>query len=404
MQRGGSLTLWEVAVHPNFAPFFLGNLVSNCGTWFQNIAQAILVFRLTHSPLWLGVVNFSQFAGIFVLAPWAGSAADRYDRRRILLVTQLSATAITGTLAVLTLGGLATPPVIVAFALALGATNAFANPAMGALLPALVPREGLASAVTLNSLTFNLARAVGPVLGAVVIAHVGIAAAFGLNALSYLVLAAGVAVTRPRPQDLGRRDWPAVRETVRIVVRDPRLLALLGTVTIVSVAADPVNTLTPAFATTVLHRPDTWAGALVGGFGTGAVLAAVVFAWRTSDSDREALRGIAACLVLLGCGVAVFAASSVLPLSLGGLVVGGFGYLSAQTLATARLQLVVDEDQRGRIMALWSLAFLGTRPMASLLDGGLATTVGLRWAGTLMAVPAVLGALFLAWWTSRWPR
>src|SRR5438067_5640435 len=120
-----STPTWRLLGDRNFAPYFVGNLLSNCGTWFQNIAQALLIWRLTHSTLLVGVVNFAQFAGVFVLAPWAGSAADRFDRRRLLVVTQLAAAAVTGVLAVLAAAHLAPTGVVIAIALVLGLTVAF---------------------------------------------------------------------------------------------------------------------------------------------------------------------------------------------------------------------------------------------------------------------------------------
>src|SRR5205807_9554866 len=128
---------WRLLGHSNFAPYFVGNLLSNCGSWFQNIAQAILVFRLTHSTFLVGVVNFAQFAGVFVLASWAGRAADRYDRRLVLLVTQLCALAVALTMAALVRAHVATAPIVILLAFALGLTIAFAIPALQALVPLL---------------------------------------------------------------------------------------------------------------------------------------------------------------------------------------------------------------------------------------------------------------------------
>jgi MFS family permease len=145
----------------NFGPYFVGNAASASGTWFQNLAAALLVYRLTHhSAFLLGVLNFGNFVPVLVLAPWAGSAADRFDRRRLLLVTQLVSAALSGALAALAWGGLAHVWVVIMFAVALGTMSAFSAPASMALIGNLVPREQLASAVALNSMTFNLARAI----------------------------------------------------------------------------------------------------------------------------------------------------------------------------------------------------------------------------------------------------
>jgi MFS family permease len=168
----------------NFWPYFAGNLLSNCGTWFQNLAQALLIYRLTGSTLLVGVVNFAQFVGTFALAPWSGMAADRFDRRRLMIVAQSFAVVVTAVLALLAAAGRASAPVVIGLALLLGITTAFSVPAMQALVPLLVPTHELAGAVALNSVTFNLARAIGPVVGAVVVEGRGIPAAGGLNAQS----------------------------------------------------------------------------------------------------------------------------------------------------------------------------------------------------------------------------
>src|SRR5437763_4537511 len=217
---------WRLLGHSNFAPYFVGNLLSNCGSWFQNIAQAILVFRLTHSTFLVGVVNFAQFAGVFLLASWAGRAADRYDRRLVLLVTQLCALAVALTMAALVRAGLATAPVVIVLAFALGLTIAFAIPALQALVPLLVEPHDLPGAIALNSITFNLARAVGPVLAAVVIRTLGLTWAFALNGASFLALIAALGFVHPRPQHRAASEHLRLRDSIAIVRADARLFAL----------------------------------------------------------------------------------------------------------------------------------------------------------------------------------
>src|SRR6266542_3845243 len=171
----------RVATQRNFGPYFLGNALSASGTWFQNLAAALLVFRLTHSPFLLGVLNFSQFIPVLLLAPWAGAAADRYDRKQLLLMTQTTAVGLSAALGVLAFAGLAPASVVIVFALALGVVSAFSAPAQQALVSALVVAEDLGSAIALNSMTFTVAAAsAGP-------AAFGIPVAFLVNAASYLI-------------------------------------------------------------------------------------------------------------------------------------------------------------------------------------------------------------------------
>jgi len=378
--------------HRDFALYFGGNVLSNCGTWFQNIALSLLVFRLTRSSFWVGAVNFAQFAGVLLLAPWAGAAADRGDRKRLIVVTQVVATLTSGALALAVATGWGVLPVVLALALVLGLTTAFATPAMQAVLPALVPREDLGAAVAMNSVTFNLARAVGPVLGALVVARLGLAWAIAINALSYLVFAAAMLLTRPAAQPRHTGERPRLVDSMRMVGRETHLAWLLAVVAAVSLSMDPVNTVTPAFATRIYGRPDTFVGILIGAFGAGAVAASVI----PTRERRRPERVIAATLALFGAGMIAFALSPSLGIGLGALVAGGFGYLSSQTRATTMLQLEVSDAERGRVMALWSVAFLGTRPVASLVDGGLATVFGPRAATLCMAVPVVAAAAAMA--------
>jgi MFS family permease len=262
----------------------------------------VLIFRLTDSAVLLGVLQFAQFGPILLLAPWTGSAADRFDRRRLLLITQAAQTTLTATLAGLAFAGAATEYVVLGFALLLGVLTAFALPAQQALLASLVERDDLPSAVALNSMTYNLARAFG--------------------------------------------------------------------------------------------RDETVGGYLLGAFGAGAVTAAFIVAGRTAGSRRR----MALTLGLLGTGMTLFALTPWLPLAFVALFVAGFGYLASNTSATSRLQLEVSESQRGRIMALWGIAFLGVRPLASLVDGAIAQAAGVRAAGVVLALPALLLAVAIAVW------
>jgi MFS family permease len=369
----------------NFGPYFVGNAASASGTWFQNLAASLYVYEQTHSPFLLGVLQFGNFVPVLLLAPWGGSAADRFDRKRLLLMTQVASTLISGALAALTWAGFASVPLVIGCAVGLGISSAFGAPASLALIGDLVPREELQSAVALNSMTFNLARAIGPTLGGISVDQLGFAPSFAINAASYLLLALGLTVVRPRARELAGRGAARLRDSLRLVRRQPRLLVFLLIVTAVGFGSDPVNTEAPAFANAfALHPPRLWTGIIVGAFGAGAVTAAFLVAGRVTGSRRR----MTITLSLLGAGIVCFSLSPTIWLGLAFLAVAGFGYLASNTSATSRLQLDVADDQRGRIMALWSIAFLGLRPVASLLDGALAGAFGVRTAGVVLALPA----------------
>ena len=376
----------------NFGPYFVGNALSASGLWFQNLAAAILVFRLTGSELLLGVLTFSQFAPTLLLAPWSGSFADRFDRKRLLLVTQPVSALFAGTLALVVALDVATAPLVIALVLAVGVVAALSVPAQQALIASLVPAREIPSAVALNAMTYNIARAAGPALAALVIATLGLTAAFAVNAASYLVFVAALLIVRPRPQERAARGESRLRDSLALVRREPRLLAYLLIVMAVGFASDPVNTLAPAFAEEFGY-PDTTAGFIIGVFGAGAVTAAFLVAGRVAGSRER----MAVTLVILGLGVPAFSLSPWLWLGLPFLFAAGFGYLSSNTAATSRLQLECAESQRGRIMALWSVAFLGLRPVASLIDGAIASAAGVRVAGLILPLPALAAAAVLLW-------
>jgi MFS family permease len=385
--------------HRNFGPYFVGNAASASGTWFQNLAASLYVFEQTHSPFLLGVLQFANFVPVLLLSPWAGSAADRLDRKRLLLVTQVAATAVGGTLAGLTWVGIVSVPLVIGCALCLGVCSAFSAPASQALIGDLVPRSELQSAVGLNSMTFNLARAIGPTLAGISVDKLGYAPSFAINAASYLLLVLGLLVVVPRGRELATRGQARLRESLRIALEQPRLLAFLLIVAAVGFASDPVNTESPAFAHVYGlggHHLRLWSGLIVGAFGAGAVTAALLWAGRVAGSRRR----MTITLLVLAAGIVGFALSPSIWIGFAFLAAAGFGYLSSNTSATSQLMLGVADHQRGRIMALWSVAFLGLRPIASLADGAIAGAFGVRAAGAVLAVPA-LGAAAVILCTQR---
>lgn len=376
----------------NLWPYLAGTLASACGSWFQNIAQALLVYKLTKSTFLVGVLGFAQFAGTLALAPWSGAAADRYDRKQVMLVTQWLSIAITGALAVLSFLGQATTLVVILLAGLLGITSAFSTPAMLSMVPLLVPDHEIRGAIALNAATFNLARAVGPVIGAAVVQAFGFTAAFGLNSLSYLALIASLHVVHPRVSHQRPEERPKLRESIGLVRRDAALLLLVIAVMVVAVTSDPVTTLTPAFASEVFHYDDAWAGVLIGAYGAGAVIAAL-----RAGRQRDPVRTLAMGLGIMGLGALLFGLAPELWTGSLGMLISGYGYLTSSTTTSAALQLGVDPSQRGRIMAIWSVAFVGVRPFASLGDGAMASAFGLRPAAVTFALPALLMSVVLVW-------
>ena len=389
---------WALLRTRTFGVYFVGNLVSNCGTWLQNITAAVVVYELTKSTAMVGAVSMLQFAASLLLSPWAGALSDRVDRRLLLVAGSVVSIAAAGALAawvfVVGVEGLPGPWPIFAAATLIGIGWAISVPTMQALVPALVEEQDLEQAIALNSITFNIARAVGPALGALSLVTLGAAATFGLNAASYLVLIACLLGIRPRP--IERRDHRgdgSVREGLRYVRNEPALYVLLIGVTALGFGTDPVNTLTPAMAE-LLGGDEGLVGWLVSAFGIGAAgTAFCVGAIRRRVSlGRLGVVGLA----ILSAGLFAFSTSPSAVTAFASLVLAGVGFLLALTALTTELQRRVPEPLLGRVMALWAVAFLGSRPLAALLDGALGDLVGPR------AAAAVAGVLTAgaAWWVS----
>jgi MFS family permease len=386
----------SLLVDRTFGPYFFGNLTSNIGTWFQQVAAAVVVHRLTGSSTMVGMVGAAQFAPALLLAPWTGAAADRFDRRRLLIAAQSLAFVAAACLAVWTLAvgvdGLPGPWPVMATALLIGLGNALSIPAQQALVPALVSPELLDEAVALNSVTFNLARAVGPALGGVVLVALGAGVAFAVNAVTYLALVGALMVIRPRPVQRAGSST-SVWVGIRYLRHDSTAAVLLGAVALLGIGADPIITLSPALSHLMASGSDADAlvGYLVSAFGLGAVLATTsIRRLRRAGVVRASSLGLG----LLALGVAGLSwAPTPLPALAAALVAGG-GFLLGVTSLTAALHQRIPEELRGRVMALWGVAFLGSRPVAALADGYLADLVGPRPTALVAALVVFLGSRF----------
>lgn len=380
----------DLLVDRTFGPWFWGNLASNSGNWLYNVTAAVVVFALTGSALLVGLVSVAQFGTLALLSPWAGALSDRFDRRRILVASQglatLSAAGIAVPVVVLGADGLpGVWPVILA-SLGIGVGVAFAGPALQSLVPALVDDADLESAVALTALTFNVGRALGPAVAGLLLVTFGAEAAFALNALSFLVLIGALLWIRPRARDGATADR-SVRAGLRHVRADRVTLGLLVGVGAVGFAADPINTLAPALAER-LGGGDGLVAALVSTFGAAAAVVALA-AGRLQRAGGLLVVAAGGCATM-AAGAAVIAVAPVPATALAGFGLMGVGFVLGLTSFTSALQRRVPDGLRGRVMALWTVAFLGNRPIAAVVDGAVADLAGARVA---MAVP---GAVALA--------
>jgi MFS family permease len=393
-ERPPPRTTVQLLTDRTFGPWFAGLLVSNSGNWLFNVTAAVVVFQLSGSALQVGLVSVAQFVPLVLIGPFAGALLDRFDRRRILLASQLVSVSAASALAIaaVVLGVEAFPgawPVILAAA-GIGVGQAVAAPALNALVPALVDDVDLESAVALTSLTFNVGRALGPAASGVVLATLGPEVAFVANAVSFLALIGALLVIRIAP----RRSEPggdrSVRAGLRFVRADRTTLLLLLGVAAVGASADPAITLSPPMAAE-LGGGDTLTAVFVSAFGIAAAPAALLAGRLTRSRGGWRIAAIGGLTTATGLGtVAVAPVAWVAVLGFG---LTGTGFVLGVTGFTTMLQRRVPDELRGRVMALWSVAFLGNRPFAAAVDGALSDALGPRPAMGLAIAIAIGGAL-----------
>ena len=389
--------------HRDFRLFWSGQLVSLVGTWMQSVAQAWLVLQLTDSPFRLGLVSTLQFLPILLFSLVTGVAADRFPKRRMLLGTQTALALQALTLAALVFAGQVRYWHVAVLALLYGCANVLDIPTRQSFVVELVGREDLVNAIALNSAAFNTARIVGPAAAGLLIGRFGVAPAFLLNGLSFLVvigaLAAVRAEGRPRPRPPGG-VLAEVGEGLRYALATPRVAMVLGLVLTMSVCVFNFNVSVPLFARNVLGAGAEGFGFLMSAVGFGAVTGALSLA--TLGGRRPPLAAIGVAAVIACTGLVALATVGRFGAAVPLLFVIGFGAIIFMAGCNTTLQLGAPDELRGRVMGLYALMFGGSTPIGSFLVGSLAEVAGVRVA--LMAAGAtglaVLGAIAL-WWRRR---
>ena len=389
---------FRLLADPVFGPFFAGKLLSTAGIWIHNIVAAILAYELSGSAFVVGMVSVAQFGPQLLFAPLSGAMADRGDRRRQVILGRVIAAAGSGGLAgwiwLVGVDGLPGAWPVVLAALVVGIGFVIGGPAMNALIPALVRRDELASAVALNAVPFTIARAGGPAVGALVAASAGPASAFAIAAATNLIFALVLVPLpiRSRSDNGGGADR-RVRAGVAHLRHDRAIFLMLVGVAAIGVGADPVITLTPALSAT-LGEGSTLVGVFASSFGVGAGIA---FAFLSPLRRRIGLPLVSTTgLLLLAVGSAAAGASPTPALVIVSLGIGGAGMTMALTGFSTQIQQRLPDDLRGRVMALWSVAFLGSRPIAAAINGAVSDATSPRVA--FIAVAVVVG---LAAWLCR---
>jgi MFS family permease len=378
--------------HRNYRLFFFGQLVSVMGTWMQTVAQSFLVLDLTHSGTDLGLATAARFVPVLLFGPLGGVFADRRNKRRILYVTQALQGGLAGVFALLTATGQIHMWSVYLLAVALGAVNVFDNPARQSFISEMVPPQDLPNAVTLNSISMNLARVFGAAVGGILVEAIGISLCFACNAVSFAaVLASLVAMNAALlyPSKPVKKMPGQVRAGIRYVRETPLLLVPLLMITVVGTLAWEFNVTLPLMATNVFGGGAATYGIMASVMGAGAVLGGLISASRTR------LRARSLCVAAIGWGIAITVAGIApsFPLELAALVFVGIGSITFNSYAKTTLQLAAEPAMRGRVMALWFLAWQGSTPIGGPLVGWIAQEAGARWSLIVGGVPTLLCGL-----------
>ncbi|OHB55862.1 MAG: MFS transporter [Planctomycetes bacterium GWF2_50_10] len=396
-------TMLRSLKHRNYRLFFMGQGLSLVGTWMQTVAMSWLVYRLTDSAFYLGVLAFVSQLPTFFLAPVAGVLADRLSKRNIVIVTQVAAMAQALVLTALAWDGHANYWMLVVLATVLGVINGFDIPTRQSLVYELVDKpEDLPNAIALNSLIFNSARLVGPSIAGVVVYYAGEAACFLVNAVSFgavIVSLCFISIKRPIARVRKTGVMSELAEGFGYAANFMPIRTLLILLAFMSLTGMSYGVLLPVYARDILHGGPQTLGFLMGSVGIGALVGAVFLASRKSVLGLG--RVIVGAIVVFSLGAVAFAYSNVFWVSMGLISLLGFGLMVQMASCNTLLQTITADDKRGRVMALYTMAFIGTTPVGSLLIGLGAKYIG---AQTTLAVTGGLCMAAAAVFASKLPK
>ncbi|MCX5679061.1 MAG: MFS transporter [Candidatus Omnitrophica bacterium] len=373
----------------NFRLFFVGQGISMVGTWMQAVASGWLAYRLTNSPFMLGIVGFSSQAPIFLLGPLGGFFADTGNKRRILIVTQAISMVQAIVLAALTLSGKIEVWHIIVLGVVLGCVNSFDMPVRQSFIVDMVERkEILGNAIALNSLQFNVARLIGPSIAGILIAVWGEGVCFLINGLSFIAVILSLAAMRVALRESKPKNYKVIegiREGFNYVSKSIPIRHILLLLSVVSVTGASYVVLMPIFARDIIGGGPETLGFLMSSAGIGALGATLYLA------SRRTVRGLGRMLVIsasiFALSLAAFSFSKSLAVSMTVLVITGFGVMAHMAASNIILQTIADDDKRGRMMSFYTMAFIGTAPIGSLLSGIMASRIG---ASNTLVVCAIL--------------
>jgi MFS family permease len=372
----GRTTFAALAV-PNYRRYYSGQAISLIGTWMQMTAQSWLVFTLTHSSTWLGIIIALQTLPVLLLGPYGGVIADRVDKRRLMVILQTAMGVQALVLGVLTVSGDVTIAEIGVLATLLGLNNAFENPARQSFMLELVGPEHLRNAVSLNSVLFNVARTVGPAVAGILIATVGVGICFLLNAGSFVTVVASLIRldrTALRPTPPASRARGQLREGLRYVRATPQLAVPLAMMAVVGCLTYEFQVSLPVMADRALHVGATGFGFMTAAMGLGAVLGGLFVAAR----GRTGLQPLVISATAFALTMALATGAPSLDIELAALALAGGASIGFMSMGNSTLQLNAAPEMRGRVMSLWFVAFQGSTPIGGPIVGWVMAVMGPR--------------------------
>ena len=371
----------------DFRLMWFGACMSSIGTWMQIVAQGWLIYRLSHSAFYLALDQFLGGIPIFLFSLIGGVAADRAERRKILLGSQYVQMASAGLLTVLVAAGRVHVWHILCLSFVSGLAQAFGGPAYQALIPTLVKREDMPNAIALNSIQFNMAVTIGPALAGQALAKLGEKWCFGLNAISFLapIISLSMIAARYLPEKTTESIFGSLKQGIKFVRKQGSMEALIVLAFCMTALSMPMRTYIPVFVKDIFHRgPETY-GNLLSLMGLGSICGSLAVAGMGDIPYKGRLA--LTTLISLGAGIAGFSFSRSLPLSYALLVLVGASMMAVFATVTSLVQLITTNEMRGRVMSVYNCAFRGGMPMGNLLSG---------WLVPMFTAPVVLGVNGLA--------
>jgi len=381
----------------NYRIYAQGNVISMVGTWVQRVAVGWLTWELTGSTMWLGLIAFAELLPTVVIGPFAGEIADRFNRLRLFKISQILAMTQSGLLFILTATNMITIELLFVLTLYLGAVYGFAQPVRLALIPSLIRRSDMHAAIACNSLLFNIARFVGPVLAGLVIVSWGIAPAFAINMATFCALLYAATLLRPREDQIDPKQssgvFESIRDGIKYAIQNHAIRTTLILFAFTATFGRPFAELLPGFSVDVFQRGALGLAWLTSSVGLGSIVAGIYLSQRRST---EGLRQLVVLNTgLFGLSLIALVATDWFWLAILSVAVAGFAMTICAVGAQSLIQDAVDGAMRGRVLSLYGLAFRAGVALGSVIIGAVAADFGLPWPVGLAALACVAAAIFV---------